>query len=171
MSIDPEQAALLAADLESAPLEEDNAQTVLDAWYVWARESQLPPSGDWRVWLLLAGRGFGKTRAGAEWVRAQAESGAAARIALVAPTARDARLVMVEGDSGLLAIASASVVTKRPEPTTIKGMLMCRSRVSMNFLSCTGAEIFEGDWKGDFSRILEFGRSNGRASLSRRHNC
>src|SRR6185437_3054620 len=78
---------------------------VLDDWRIWARPSQLPPEGDWRIWLLLAGRGFGKTRSGAEWVRVQAESGAARRIALVAPTARDARLVMVEGESGLLAIA------------------------------------------------------------------
>ena len=38
-------------------------------WPLWARPSQLPPQGDWRIWLLLAGRGFGKTRAGAEWVR------------------------------------------------------------------------------------------------------
>ncbi len=99
------EAAQLVADLDDAPLELENAQTLLGDWRVWARPSQLPPEGDWRIWLLLAGRGFGKTRSGAEWVRAQAESGAAHRIALVAPTARDARLVMVEGESGLLAIA------------------------------------------------------------------
>lgn len=71
-----------------------------------AREDQKPPPGDWRIWLLLAGRGFGKTRAGAEWLRAQAETGRAMRVALVAPTAADARDVMIEGESGLLAIAS-----------------------------------------------------------------
>lgn len=54
---------------------------------------------------MLAGRGFGKTRAGAEWVRTQAEAGADRRIALVAPTLSDARAVMVEGESGLLAVA------------------------------------------------------------------
>ena len=74
-------------------------------WRFWARPSQLAPDGDWRVWLLLAGRGFGKTRSGAEWVREQIISGAAKRVALVAPTAADARDVMVEGESGLLAIA------------------------------------------------------------------
>src|SRR5262249_4916295 len=68
----------------------------------WARDEQLPPPGDWRVWLLLAGRGFGKTRTGAEFVRASVVSGVARRIALVAPTALDARSVMVEGESGLL---------------------------------------------------------------------
>src|SRR5579871_3925327 len=74
-------------------------------WSAIARPSQLPPPGDWRIWLLLAGRGFGKTRSGAEWVRAQVETGSAKRVALVAPTAADARDVMVEGESGLLAIA------------------------------------------------------------------
>jgi len=76
-------------------------------WASNARPSQLPPPGEWRFWLLLAGRGFGKTRAGAEWVRSLAESGAAKRIALVAPTAADCRDVMIEGESGILAIAPA----------------------------------------------------------------
>ncbi len=75
-------------------------------WRGWkARPEQLAPEGDWRVWLILAGRGFGKTRSGAEWVREQVESGRCRRIALVAETAADARKVMVEGDSGILAIS------------------------------------------------------------------
>jgi phage terminase large subunit-like protein len=74
-------------------------------WPYRARPEQLPPPGDWRVWLLLAGRGFGKTRTGAEFVRARVGARTARRIALVAPTAADARDVMVEGESGLLAIA------------------------------------------------------------------
>lgn len=75
-------------------------------WPFWAMPGQLPPSGDWRVWLLMAGRGFGKTRAGAEWVRGIAEADGTARIALVAATLSEARQVMVEGASGLLAVAS-----------------------------------------------------------------
>lgn len=47
-------------------------ETIEDRWDFWARKDQLPPEGDWRTWLLMAGRGFGKTRTGAEWVRAQA---------------------------------------------------------------------------------------------------
>ena len=114
MPLNPAEASQLAAEIEDAPLPDDDAQDVLDDGRVWARPSQLPPpkllnGRAWRVWLLLAGRGFGKTRSGAEWVRGLAESGAAQRIALVAPTARDARLVMVEGESGLLAIASATM--------------------------------------------------------------
>jgi predicted phage terminase large subunit-like protein len=103
--IKPIQAARLIDHLDRGTIDDAGVKEVRFDWSLWARPSQLPPDGDWRVWLLLAGRGFGKTRSGAEWVRAQAESGAAARIALVAPTARDARLVMVEGQSGLLAIA------------------------------------------------------------------
>src|SRR5271166_6375459 len=78
------------------------AQAVADDWAAKARPEQLPPPGDWSIWLLLAGRGFGKTRSGAEWVRAQAEADPKLRIALVAPTSADARDVMV---STLLEIA------------------------------------------------------------------
>jgi predicted phage terminase large subunit-like protein len=98
------------AQIDADPMSARAARSMLAGWHHWARASQQPPpkladGHDWRVWLLLAGRGFGKTRAGAEWVKAQVADGAAQRIALVAPTARDARLVMVEGESGLLAIA------------------------------------------------------------------
>ena len=71
-------------------------------WSLWARPAQLAPDGGWRIWLILAGRGFGKTRTGAEWVRQQVENGSARRIALVGATAADVRDTMVEGESGLL---------------------------------------------------------------------
>ncbi len=86
-------------------------------WQVWARDEQLPPSRSasgpqpWRTWLFLGGRGAGKTRAGAEWVHALAmgEAPFADRpvtpIALVGETKDAARAVMVEGVSGLLAVA------------------------------------------------------------------
>ena len=86
-------------------LTETQATCLKHEWSFWARDNQLPPAGAWRVWLLLAGRGAGKTRAGAEWIRAEVESGRRGRLALVAPTAADARDVMIEGESGLLAIA------------------------------------------------------------------
>jgi len=72
-------------------------------WEQWARPEQLPPPGGWRTWLLCAGRGFGKTRAGAEWVRRIARECPEARIALVAASLAEARAVMIEGESGLLA--------------------------------------------------------------------
>jgi phage terminase large subunit-like protein len=77
-----------------------------NSWAAVARPNQLPPHGDWwQIWLLLAGRGFGKTRTLAEWVCEQASSGQASRIATVAATAADARDVLVEGESGVLAVA------------------------------------------------------------------
>jgi phage terminase large subunit-like protein len=78
----------------------------LDGYFeLWAHESQLPPHGGWRTWLMMAGRGFGKTRAGAEWINAVATARPGARIALVGATIADARAIMVEGESGLLKVA------------------------------------------------------------------
>ena len=74
-------------------------------WPFWRRPDQAPPAGNWRVWLVMAGRGFGKTRSGAEWVRAIAEADGAARIALVGASIDEARRIMVEGESGLLNIS------------------------------------------------------------------
>jgi phage terminase large subunit-like protein len=77
-------------------------------WSFWARPNQLPPLGDWQIWLILAGRGFGKTRTGAEWVRRLVENNGASRIALIGPTFESTRMVMVEGESGLLNICPPS---------------------------------------------------------------
>ena len=75
-------------------------------WSLWARDGQTPPPGDgWRIWVMRAGRGFGKTRAGAEWVSELARLNPAARIALVGATMDDAHQVMVTGPSGVIAVA------------------------------------------------------------------
>jgi len=82
------------------------ADALDNSWAAVARPNQLPPPGDWwQIWLLLAGRGFGKTRTLVEWVCHQVASGLASRIALVAATTADVRDVLVEGESGLLAVA------------------------------------------------------------------
>ncbi|MDP3676258.1 MAG: terminase family protein [Novosphingobium sp.] len=73
-------------------------------WQVWAHEGQVAPEGEWHAWLIMAGRGYGKTRAGAEWVREIARN-PEARIALIAASLGEARRVMVEGRSGLLGIS------------------------------------------------------------------
>jgi phage terminase large subunit-like protein len=84
----------------------ESAVKALDtAWPVWAHEGQLPPHDDWDIWTILTGRGFGKTRAGAEWVSARARETPGAQIALVAATPKEARRVMIEGRAGLLAAA------------------------------------------------------------------
>jgi phage terminase large subunit-like protein len=74
-------------------------------WRDIARPEQLPPDGDWLVWLFLAGRGAGKTRSAAEWVHERALSDPGCRIALVGRTPADVRDVMIEGESGILTIA------------------------------------------------------------------
>ncbi len=102
----------LLADYDAAAL-----TALAHDWPLWARDDQLTPAGDWTVWLLMGGRGAGKTRAGAEWVRAQAtgrDGTAVGRIALVGETLGDVRDVMIEGVSGLLAIHPRS---ERPDWT------------------------------------------------------
>jgi phage terminase large subunit-like protein len=71
-----------------------------------ARPSQRPPDGDWRVWAVVAGRGFGKTRTGAEWVIDRVRNQGRRHVALVGRTADDAAKIMVRGDSGILAISA-----------------------------------------------------------------
>ncbi|ADU50161.1 hypothetical protein Tmar_0036 [Thermaerobacter marianensis DSM 12885] len=88
-----------------AELSDEEAEALLYDWRFWARPKQLPPEGPWRIWLILAGRGFGKTRTGAEWVREQVERHGRRRIAIVGRTAADVRDVMVEGESGILSIS------------------------------------------------------------------
>ncbi len=86
-----------------AGLTDQQAEAALYDWRgVWARPNQIIPPGNWRYWLLLAGRGFGKTRTGGETIREWARDPLPAPIHLVAPTAADIRGVMIEGPSGLL---------------------------------------------------------------------
>ena len=84
-------------------------------WDFWARPDQLEPKGDWSVWLALAGRGWGKTRAGAEWVRHRIKKGDRI-VHCVAPTKGDVRRVMVEGDSGLLNVCWKGDKTYKGKP-------------------------------------------------------
>ncbi len=74
-------------------------------WFGFENDGQRDPPGDWRIWLIQAGRGFGKTRAGSEWVSEVARRNSGARIALVAATIADGQRVMIEGPSGLIAVA------------------------------------------------------------------
>jgi phage terminase large subunit-like protein len=103
-------ASARAAELDRlAPTIEARAALRYD-WLFWGRPSQQPPAGVWTKWLINAGRGFGKTRTGAEWIVRQVRDhieGAAdfeLRLALVGQTPADVRDVMVEGESGILAV-------------------------------------------------------------------
>ena len=88
------------------------------AFEAWAADGQMEPCAEgWRVWLMMAGRGFGKTRAGAEWIHQLAMIGNK-RIALVAATIDEARAIMVEGVSGLMSVARRKRVKLRWEAST-----------------------------------------------------
>src|SRR5688500_6772423 len=87
------------------------------AFEAWVAEGQLPPSAEgWRVWLMMAGRGFGKTRAGAEWIHRLAWA-RPVRIALVGASNAEPRTVMVEGVSGLLSVARRQRHNVKWEPS------------------------------------------------------
>lgn len=105
------------------------------AFELWAQDGQLVPDGEgWRVWLMLAGRGFGKTRAGAEWVHTLGTS-RGKRIALVAASIDEARSIMVEGASGLLTVARRHGVTIKWEPSARR----------LTWPSGSIAELYSGD--------------------------
>ena len=84
-------------------LSNEEAAQLRYLWEFWARPEQLAPADPWSIWLIKAGRGWGKTRVGAEWVRHMKDS--VGRIALIGPTAADVRDVMVDGDSGIIPIS------------------------------------------------------------------
>lgn len=100
-----------------ADLTEAEAEALLWDWRAWARPNQLAPEGDWMTWLVLAGRGFGKTRCGAEWIREEVTAKRASRIALIAETQKDLEEVMVFGDSGINSVFPPHQrprITKKP---------------------------------------------------------
>lgn len=115
-----------------AALTPHEAQSILLDWPLWARADQLPPDftgthTHWKTWILLGGRGAGKTRAGAEWIRYQALGKPllavmpAGRIALVGPTLGEVCDTMVEGISGILAVHGES---EKPDFISSKGQLV-----------------------------------------------
>ncbi|MFB0612959.1 DNA-packaging protein [Aurantiacibacter poecillastricola] len=141
----------------------EHEQLALEAyWPFWARDEQLPPPGDWRIWLICAGRGFGKTRAGAEWVRHIAEDNPDARIALVARSIGEARAVMVEGESGVLA-CHAEDETPAFEPSLRR--LTWPSGAQAMLYSATEAESLRGPQHSHAwcDEIAKWDNSSGRA--------
>lgn len=99
-----------------AGLTEGQKAELVARWYGFENDGQREPPGDWRIWLIRAGRGFGKTRAGSEWVSEIARNHGDARIALVAATQADGQRVMIEGPSGLIAVARSG-----EDPHWVKG--------------------------------------------------
>ena len=149
-------------------------------WPLWARpDTQLPPPDPWHTWLILGGRGSGKTRAGAEWVRARVEGatplgkGISRRIALVAETADQARDVMVLGESGLLACTPRD---RRPSFNVSRRMLTWPNGAKAWLFSATDPESlrgpqFDAAWCDELAKwrkaqaawdMLQFGLRLGR---------
>lgn len=103
-----ERVASLPPDLRAEALKDLDASRLQFSAEFWLRPEQLPPPPPWNRWYIVSGRGFGKTRAGAEWVRRQAREYPGTRIALVARTAADVRDTMVQGPSGIIAVTPPS---------------------------------------------------------------
>lgn len=106
-----EQLALLSDDERREILAGMDPEAILWDWALWGRpEQQQPADKDWNIWLVLAGRGFGKTRLASEWVREEAKytTTGQRRFALVARTAADVRDVIVEGESGIINVSPPS---------------------------------------------------------------
>jgi phage terminase large subunit-like protein len=105
-----EKISLLSPEEKTAVLADLDPDVLLWDWHSWARPEQQSPEGDWNIWIYLAGRGAGKTRAAAEWVREEAKytTTGQRRFALVARTAADVRDVIVEGESGIMNVTPPS---------------------------------------------------------------
>ncbi|MEM9786613.1 MAG: terminase family protein [Pseudomonadota bacterium] len=113
----------------------------------WALPHQVPPEGDWRTWVILGGRGAGKTRAGAEWVRSMVEGptpcapGVARRVALVAETMEQAREVMVFGESGIMAVSPPD---RRPDWIAGRRLLVWPNGAQAQLYSAHDPESLRG---------------------------
>ncbi|HEX8389524.1 MAG TPA: terminase family protein [Sphingomonas sp.] len=116
------------------------AEALDRGWRLWAHDGQRPPHDDWRVWVMMAGRGFGKTLAGAQWASEAIRSTPDMRIALVGATLEEARRVMVEGPSGLLRIAALEV--ERWSPT--RGVLRFKNGAEATLFSGCSPEKLRG---------------------------
>lgn len=125
------------------------AAELLYTWEFWARPQQIAPEGDWNTWFINAGRGFGKTRAGVEWVRSKVKNGAK-RIAAIAATNSDIERVMVNGESGFLARCwsgdktNKGVVMGKPVWSPTKRLLTWENGAYVQFFSAEEPERLRG---------------------------
>lgn len=125
------------------------AEELKFTWAFWARPNQLAPRGDWETWFINAGRGFGKTRAGVEWVRSQVKAGKK-RIAAIAATNSDIERVMVRGESGFLNCCWSGDKTSRgvhlglPEWSPTKRTLTWANGAQVQFFSAEEPERLRG---------------------------
>jgi phage terminase large subunit-like protein len=139
-----ELAALPTLEQRDRKLRATTDRFLVDLFFTWvhnARLEQWPPPGDWTLWLFLGGRGAGKTRAGAEWVRMNVEAGAAGHVALIGETFADVREVMVDGVSGLKGVYRAR---ERPRWETTRRRLLFRNGAVAHAFSSEDPEALRG---------------------------
>jgi phage terminase large subunit-like protein len=136
LSRDPAKMAAFVGSLT-----EKEAAELEYLWPAWARPKQLAPPGDWRTWLVLAGRGFGKTRTGGEFVRDEVDAGRARFIGIAGPTADDIRDAMIEGESGLLSLYPAR---ERPKYEPSKRRITFANGVRALLIAAAEPDRFRG---------------------------
>ena len=173
-SATPQQQAAFLAGLTHSQL-----RALPHLFDFWAMPHQLPPEGDWRSWVIMGGRGAGKTRAGSEWVRSMVEGrtpqakGVARRMAIIGETYDQAREVMVFGDSGIMACAPAD---RRPEWISGRRMLRWPNGAVATLYSAFDPEALRGPqfdavWADELAKwkqgqetwdMVEFGLRLGR---------
>jgi phage terminase large subunit-like protein len=134
-SLPPEEREKLldAAGADAMRFDED--------WEAWVHDGQLPPNDDWLVWVIQGGRTFGKTRAGAEWISARARHNPDARIALVAANPDEARKVMVEGRSGLLAVARYGERGKMKWEPGLRRLTFASGAIAFTYSGADGEDL------------------------------
>ena len=141
----------MGEDLEGilTQLPPNKAEELMYNWHFWAREQQIAPEGNWNTWFINAGRGFGKTRAGVEWVRNKVINGHK-RIAAVASTNSDIERVMINGESGFLARCWAGdktikgVPLGKPQWSPTKRLLTWENGAYVQFFSAEEPERLRG---------------------------
>ena len=132
-------------------LDENALEHLKNDWPLWARLKQRPPISNWRTWLMLGGRGAGKTRTGAEWLKGVAladphyPGSSGGRVALVGTSFDDMRDVMVEGESGLLAIHQKS---ERPQWISSRKELIWNNGTVGKLFSSANPEGLRGNQFG-----------------------
>lgn len=155
--------ASAAADVQKRfldELDEGELRALPFLFEFWAMEHQLPPEGDWKSWVILGGRGAGKSRAGSEWVRAQVEGagpltpGRCRRLALVGETFDQVRDVMIFGESGIMA---CSPPDRRPEWQATRRRLVWPNGAEAQAFSASEPEAlrgpqFDGAWLDELAK-------------------
>ncbi len=146
---------MITADLIRAALAVRKKQAQKFCWELNARPEQKIPKGDWRIWLILAGRGFGKTRTGSETVKSWVQSGLYKRIALIGDNFINARQIMIEGESGLL-----SCYPKKEAPKFLKSknqLLWANGAIATLFSAASYENLrgpqFDAAWIDEFAKF------------------